>query len=54
MKLKIFCCLKNDKQNELFSFMAIHGSGTHLDFGTEQIAIFLGELYFLAAIHFAS
>ncbi len=32
----------------------IHQSGTRLDFGTEQIAIFIGELYFYAAIHFAS
>ncbi len=32
----------------------IHVLGTRLDFGTGQIAIFFGELYFLAAIHFAS
>ncbi len=25
----------------------IHGSGTRLDFGTGQIAIFIGELYFM-------
>jgi len=26
---------------------SIHGLGTRLDFGTEQIAIFIGELYFM-------
>jgi len=27
--------------------MVIHVSGTRLVFGTEQIAIFIGELYFM-------
>jgi hypothetical protein len=26
---------------------SIHDLGTRLDFGTEQIAIFIGELYFM-------
>jgi len=47
---EFFLCLREDAlswYNTLDHIMGIHESGTRLDFGTGQIAIFIGELYFM-------
>ncbi len=38
--------------NCILTLHGIHRLGTRLDFGTEQIAIFIGELYFMLPVTF--